>query len=322
MFRTFALIAALLLAFAAAAPADTFAALDPKQAPKAAAKPTTDAAAPEAAAPADPQAQPRPQTISADDLFAIQLASAEKGNKQACLNVGMFYEQGVGIHKDYTKALYWYERAAQAGIAEGYLNAGNCYIVGMGTASDVPKAAQYFAKAAEKGSAQAQYQLAVLYLSGRGVDQDTAQGLKLLEKAANAGNAFAANDLGIIYMNGSFDQPKDPKKAVTWYEKGADTGYLMSITSLAGILKDGTAGKADPVAALKWYMIAQKGGMKSAELDQAIQETSAKLDADKVKAADAEATKWMEDHAKRNQQPQPAPQAPAAKPAAPAPAKK
>ena len=67
-------------------------------------------------------------------------AEAAKGNVNAMLTLGRFYEQGVGVSRNYTKAMEWYDKAAKAGQPEGYYNLGVCYEIGMGVTADAAKA--------------------------------------------------------------------------------------------------------------------------------------------------------------------------------------
>src|SRR5258708_21357640 len=43
------------------------------------------------------------------------LAAAKAGDKGAQVNVGYFYDKGIGVRPDRSKALYWYKRAYRRG---------------------------------------------------------------------------------------------------------------------------------------------------------------------------------------------------------------
>lgn len=43
------------------------------------------------------------------------LAAAEGGDKGAQVNAGYFYDKGIGVRPDRSKALYWYKRAYRRG---------------------------------------------------------------------------------------------------------------------------------------------------------------------------------------------------------------
>ncbi|WP_148873298.1 tetratricopeptide repeat protein, partial [Serratia marcescens] len=42
---------------------------------------------------------------------------AENGNPQAQSDLGLLYEKGHGVKKDYAKAIYWYNKSASQGYA-------------------------------------------------------------------------------------------------------------------------------------------------------------------------------------------------------------
>jgi TPR repeat protein len=226
-------------------------------------------------------------------LFAYTMTAAERGHRLSMLNTGIFYEQGVGIPKDYSRALEWYERAATNGVPDGVLKAANCYLIGMGTHTDVRKGIELLKKAADLGSAQAQYQLSGYYFRGQGVGQDIAKGLEYLEKAATGGVGMAANDLAIICLRGTMGQPEDPEKALAWFMMSADAGYLEGIKNLAVAKKDGLGGEPDPEEALKWYLVAKMGGFQASDLDKAIEDLKERVGDEAAMKADEEAVEWL-----------------------------
>ena len=267
------------------------------------AKPSKPAAVPAAqTAQAAPQAAPAqgvPQRVQPAVAFALMAAEAEKGNASAMLNLGRFYEQGVGVGRHYTKALEWYEKAAKAGQAEGYYNVGVCYDIGMGVAADSGKALQNYQKAADMGMAIAMYKLSSVFISGAGTAKDAAKGIAWLEKAVNAGVAAAANDLGIINLAGLLDQKKDEKKALSLFMKAADLGSLEAVRNIAGMHKDGIGTKADPVTAYRWYYIARRGGYAGEDVMRMLGLLEASLSTAQVQQAQKDADAWLENYAKR-----------------------
>jgi TPR repeat protein len=239
-----------------------------------------------------PQSDNQPKTIAPEALFATLLVNAEKGQPQAMLNVGTLYEQGIGVPRNFTKALEWYEKSAQAGEKEGYTRQGLCYEVGMGASADMAKAVINFTKASDMGSAQATHKLASLYFMGRGLPKDDSKGFALLSRAAETDSA-SANELAVIYLRGLFSQKEDPVKARDWFTKSAELGNLEGIKNLAVMLKDGIGQKPEPEAALRWFIIAQKGGLSSDELDEIIKGLKKNLKDVQVKKAEKDAEQWI-----------------------------
>jgi TPR repeat protein len=54
--------------------------------------------------------------------FRLFLSAANAGNRGAQLNVGYFYDIGVGIQRNQEMALYWYKRAYRRGDASAAHN--------------------------------------------------------------------------------------------------------------------------------------------------------------------------------------------------------
>ncbi len=74
---------------------------------------------------------------------------------------------------------------------------------------------------ADKGNGNALFALGVLGCLNEKGHPNITIGLELLERAAKQKNAYACNVLGNIYRIGSLF-PKDLKKALAWYQQGAD----------------------------------------------------------------------------------------------------
>ena len=239
--------------------------------------------------------------LTPEALFAAIQVEAQKGQPQAMLNLGSLYEQGLGVARNFTQAMTWYQKTADAGSAEGYMRLGLCYEIGMGTASDMAKAVINYKKAVDMGFSSAQHKMAALYFSGQGVPKDEALGFDLLTKAAEAGNPLAANELAYIYLNGLFNQKADPGKAQTWFTKGAEGGNLEAMKNLAVMLKNEK--KSDLTMALRWYLTAQKGGLQAPDLEQIISDLKKGLNTAQIQKAEKEADDWLAVYAQRTQPP-------------------
>lgn len=240
---------------------------------------------------ADTKEQTR--SVAPEALYAGLLVSAEKGDVQAMLALGSLYEQGIGTARNFTSALQIYEKAAFAGSADGYFRQGICYEVGMGAAVDIGKAVASYKKAAELGLPQAQHKMSSLYFAGRGLPKDEKQGFALLSQAAQTGDAQAANELAYVYLKGLFGQKENAAAAREWFGKSAEKGHMEAMKNLAVMLKDGIGGKANLEAALRWYLIAQKGGLQAGDLQKTIDDVKGRLQKAQIKKAEQEANAWL-----------------------------
>ena len=157
--------------------------------------------------------------------------AAEQGFAKAQFNIGFFYNTGQGVNQDYAKAAYWYEKAARQGFDQAQYNLGVCYYYGEGVNQDYTKAAYWYEKAARQGFAQAQYNLGVCYYYREGVNQDYTKAAYWFEKAAQQGLANAQYNLGKSYYLGE-GVDKNLDKAIFWMEKAEAQGVKNANVSL------------------------------------------------------------------------------------------
>ncbi len=65
--------------------------------------------------------------------------------------LGDLYEEGIGTDQDYSKALYWHQKAAEQDDQVAQTNLGRFYRDGHGVNKDVSKALYWYRKAANQG---------------------------------------------------------------------------------------------------------------------------------------------------------------------------
>ncbi len=112
---------------------------------------------------------------------------AEQGNAKAQYNLGVMYDQGIGVPQDYTEAVKWFRKAAEQGNVYAQTNLGVMYDKGEGVPQDDTEAVKWYRKAAERGLDGAQNILGTMYQKGEGVPQDHAEAVKWYRKAAEQG---------------------------------------------------------------------------------------------------------------------------------------
>ena len=136
---------------------------------------------------------------NADDKQRIQNTFGEVNIKAIDWNVphtgwdikGDEYYFGRGCAVDYTQALYWYHKAADAGNMHSQNSIGICYQKGHGVPQDDQQAASWFEKACKSGNPEGAYNLAECYYTGTGVRKDIDQALKYWAEAAKLGHPSA-----------------------------------------------------------------------------------------------------------------------------------
>ena len=90
-----------------------------------------------------------------DKCFEGHLALAEQSYPLAECQVGFFYYEGLGTHKDLEKAIYWTHRAAMHGDRDAQYNLACFYEDGIGVDKDMTEAAYWYRLSALQEQKQA-----------------------------------------------------------------------------------------------------------------------------------------------------------------------
>lgn len=110
--------------------------------------------------------------------------AAEKGDRIAMALLGDSYYSGDVVERDYDKAFYWYNRAADKYYPHTFFGVARCYLYGNGAERDVKKAVKYLKGAADIDG-NAAYELGNCYFNGWGVKQDRDEAKRLWQVAAD-----------------------------------------------------------------------------------------------------------------------------------------
>lgn len=184
----------------------------------------------------------------------------------------------VGVEQSPAKAVYYYQRSADAGHPRGQGILGYCYGEGFGVEKDESKAVDLYLKAALQGESGksvipiphtifrsshfatstpivSMYNVAHSYEEGIGIEQNIEEALNWYLKSANMGNCYAQNSLGYMYEEG-IGVEKDEDVAVQWYKLSADQGYPWAQCNLGFCLQNGVGVEKDEVAGAYWYQLA------------------------------------------------------------------
>lgn len=121
--------------------------------------------------------------------------SAEKGNIDAQYQLGIFYENGVGVDTSMNEALKWYKIAAENGNYDAQYNLGIMYDDGRGVVENDTLAFKYYLLAAERWHRDANYKVGVCYEYGVGTDKNISEALKWYQRAAEQGHQEAKEKL-------------------------------------------------------------------------------------------------------------------------------
>jgi TPR repeat protein len=92
--------------------------------------------------------------------FRLYLAAAKAGDTGCQVNVGNFYDNGTGVRRNKSAALYWYMRAYRRGVACAASNIGTVWR----NEGKLKRALSWFQRAVEMGDDEANLEIAKHYL--------------------------------------------------------------------------------------------------------------------------------------------------------------
>ncbi|MBN2590024.1 MAG: protein kinase [Sedimentisphaerales bacterium] len=141
-----------------------------------------------------PYDPPKAGEIALEVIEQVKML-ANSGNLDAMFLLGSAYQDGLGINKDYHRAIEWYNKAIEVGDSSAMNNLGCMYHDGEGVEQDYQKAIELYNKAIEGGSSIAIWNLGLLYEYGEGVKKDEHKATELYLRAARLGNITAQEEL-------------------------------------------------------------------------------------------------------------------------------
>ena len=164
----------------------------------------------------------------ADDKKRIQNTFGEVNIKAIDWNTphtgwdikGDEYYYGRGCAVDYSQALYWYHKAADAGNMYSQNSIGVCYQKGNGVPQSDEQAISWFEQACDNGNPEGAYNLAECYFEGKCVRKDTDQALKYWSKAAKMGHPSAQHRYDEVFSKVQVDRKKHRSKNHVCHDLG------------------------------------------------------------------------------------------------------
>ena len=130
--------------------------------------------------------------------FDATKSLAEQGNALAQYNLGVMYDNGLGVPENDAEAVKWYRLAAEQGNAIAQSNFGNMYDNGNGVPENDAEAVKWYRLAAEQGNAVAQTSLGVMYYQGEGVPENYLTAYVWTSVSAAQGDQIAKGNFEII----------------------------------------------------------------------------------------------------------------------------
>lgn len=196
-----------------------------------------------------------------NELTVNQLLDlAHGGNRDAQFLLGSRYYAGAGVHRDFTAAAEWFEKASLQGHPKAQFNLGYMYAFGEGVAADLATAMKWYGLAAEQGLAEAQASLAGVYERNGQYDR----AVRWYRAAADQGFASAQASLGFALSNGR-GVPENEAEAIKYYHMAAEQGFAPAQTNLGAMYAKGQGSHVDPVSAVHWTRLAAAQGYAPAQ---------------------------------------------------------
>jgi len=186
---------------------------------------------------------------------------AELEHSEAQFNLGLHYAKGHGVTRDFSKAIYWLEKAAengdmdapstidslkkameaeplaasgnaqaQADLASAYMFLGGS-LAQAGPLQDYELAFDLAQKSAAQNNGDGIWYLALAYEHGRGTTIDIDKAIQLYRQGAKIGHAPSQHSLGVYYYNGEYLE-QDLEKAFELFMASAQQGYGLAMKNV------------------------------------------------------------------------------------------
>ncbi|MCB1894590.1 MAG: sel1 repeat family protein [Zoogloeaceae bacterium] len=207
-----------------------------------------------------------------DSARRIWEALDRAGFGEAAFNLGVLYEDGLGVDANIERALSYYRRGAENGSVKAQFRIGKLFWLGApGILPDHEEGRRYLAMAAANGDSDA-----AAYLADgpepRGplaeADRALATGepkraAEILAAAALDGNVRAQTRLAWCYEAGR-GVDRDLSMAVQWFERAAQAGDPEAMYALSVMHATGAGREKDDELARQWLERSAAGGFAPA----------------------------------------------------------
>lgn len=202
----------------------------------------------------------------------------ERNFGEAAFNLGILYEDGLGVPRDIDRALGYYRRGAMLGSPKAMFRTGVMYWLGApGVAVDRGEGRRYLSMAAAAGDSEAQRYLAAESSGGDAndpvlrADQALAAGraeeyVAILKVAAESGHVRAQTRLAWSYESGR-GIARDLALAAQWFSSAAQAGDGEAMYALAVMYGTGVGQTKDALQAEQWLQRSAATGYPAARAD-------------------------------------------------------
>lgn len=197
---------------------------------------------------------------------------ADTGNAEAHFNLGILYEDGLGVSEDIALALEHYQHAASAGSSKAQYRLGVLYSAGVKTPRDEVAAARWLTLAAAQGDQDAVALLALnRHSTGSVRDRDYyqaerhyaaaeyRQAAQIWRRLAEQGDSRSRTRYAWLLEAGK-GVKRNLQEAGRQFRRSAEQGDAEAQYALAVMLQTGQGQPRDPEAARQWMCRAAQQG--------------------------------------------------------------
>ena len=128
-----------------------------------------------------------PVIVYANQSIENDLKLASLGNSGAAFRLGSRYLNGEGVEKDYEKAKYYLELAAEKKHSHALYGLGYMYLYGIGVQQAYLMAYDYFEQSKDVGFVPAYFIIGLMYYDGAGVKQNDKKAYEYCKTAIDRG---------------------------------------------------------------------------------------------------------------------------------------
>ena len=189
------------------------------------------------------------------NAYELFKEAADFGNdERAQYKIGVYYEKGIFVDKDESKAFDFYKKSAEHNLVLSQRKLGDIFREGLLGKRESPKESIFwFMKAAEQGDSTSQFKVGYFYYKGYGVDSDYVEAVKWYKLAAEQNNIAALNNLGVCYEYGRGVE-SNKAIAVSYYEKSAVLGNIVAQRNLSNCYLNGLGIEKNLEKAFEWRL--------------------------------------------------------------------
>ncbi|MEH6626013.1 MAG: tetratricopeptide repeat protein [Motiliproteus sp.] len=198
----------------------------------------------------------------------------DSARPEALFNLGILYDQGLGVEEDINQAIYYYEQAARGGSRSAAYQLGLIYRHDKRIETNPRQAERWLTVAAHDGDEDAA--LLLKQMAGEAPDDPMFRVQRLLaegevetavselQQLAKSGNIRAVTRLAWLHESG-LGVEQDLDRAATLFRQAAEAGDAEAQYALAVMLMTGSGQTKDTKAAQEWLKKSAVQGHRSAK---------------------------------------------------------